>query len=134
VDRVFLDANVLFSAAFSPGSPLRRLRELAGAELWTSQYAAAEAIRNLQDPRPQCLVELHRLLSLLQVHEMGPSQAPLPDGIRIDEKDRPILAAAIEIRATHFLTGDKTHFGRYYGRTVGGVKVLTPAEYLKGPE
>jgi predicted nucleic acid-binding protein len=62
---------------------------------------------------------------------MGPSPAPLPAGIHVEEKDRPVLAAAIEIRATHFLTGDKTHFGRYYGRLVGGVRVLTPAEYLR---
>ena len=43
VDRVFLDANVLFSAAYSEGSRLRELWRLAETELLTSAFALEEA-------------------------------------------------------------------------------------------
>jgi hypothetical protein len=49
VDRVFLDANVLFSAAYRPDAGLARLCKLPRAELMTSTYAAEEARINLSD-------------------------------------------------------------------------------------
>lgn len=55
----------------------------------------------------------------------------LPRGIQLDDKDVPILLAAIEARATHLLTGDQQDFGHLYGRTVSGVKIVMPGEYLK---
>jgi hypothetical protein len=33
------------------------------------------------------------------------------------------------MRATHLLTGDKSHFGRYYNRRVRGVLILNPKDY-----
>src|SRR5438094_906035 len=38
---------------------------------------------------------------------------------------------SIAAEATHLLTGDKTHFGRYYGQRLAGVLVLPPAQYLQ---
>ncbi|MGQ0551499.1 MAG: hypothetical protein ACT4PY_17735 [Armatimonadota bacterium] len=38
--------------------------------------------------------------------------------------------AALAARATHFLTGDATHFGAYYGQSIGGVLIQTPGEFL----
>jgi uncharacterized protein len=134
MDRVFLDANVLFSAAYMDESEFRLLWELEGVELWTSTYAADEALRSLGEKRPQRLAELRRLLSRIHVHASTGSERALPPGLPLEEKDRPVLAAAIEIRATHLLTGDKAHFGRYYGRLAGGVRILTPAEYLRRRE
>ncbi len=32
--------------------------------------------------------------------------------------------------ATHLLTGDKDHFGRYYGLSIEGVLILRPASYM----
>jgi hypothetical protein len=43
-----------------------------------------------------------------------------------------IFLAAMAARATHLLTGDKTHFGRYYRRTIAGVLILPPSVYLRG--
>jgi len=131
MDRVFLDANVLFSAAYMDDSEFRLLWELDTVELWTSSYAADEALRSLEEKRAERLGELHRLLSRVRIHELDSPGMALPAGLLLEEKDRPVLAAALEIRATHLLTGDKTHFGRYYGRAVGGVRILTPAEYLR---
>lgn len=57
--------------------------------------------------------------------------SPLPADVRLPEKDQPILQAAIHARATHLLTGDKQHFGGYFGRKLGGALVLPPAEYFR---
>ena len=47
---VFLDANVLFSAAYRPDAGLLRLWELADVVLISSDYAVEEARRNLDTP------------------------------------------------------------------------------------
>ena len=47
MDRVFLDANILFSAAYRPTSRLLQLWSLPDVELLTSPYAVEEARRNL---------------------------------------------------------------------------------------
>ncbi|MEX2310668.1 MAG: hypothetical protein WD738_24085 [Pirellulales bacterium] len=46
MDRVFLDANVLFSAAYRDDNRLLQLWTLADVELVTSALAVAEALRN----------------------------------------------------------------------------------------
>jgi predicted nucleic acid-binding protein len=45
----------------------------------------------------------------------------------LPEKDRPVLAAAIQSRCDVLLTGDKTHFGPLYGRVLEGVTIHSPA-------
>ena len=47
MDRVFLDANVLYSAGYKDTSALRKLWELTEVDLLTSYYAVDEAHRNL---------------------------------------------------------------------------------------
>jgi predicted nucleic acid-binding protein len=125
VDRLFLDANVLLSAAWRPGAALQRLWRLDGVELLSSGYAVAEARRNLETP-----AQRGRLTRLLRrVHLIEPEHFTLPRGIRLPEKDLPILLAAIDGGATHLLTGDWEHFGPYFRQGIGGVVILPPAEY-----
>lgn len=131
MDRVFLDANVLFSAAYRPDSRLRALWESSDVELVSSEYAVDEARRNIQLAKPRNADGLQALTNCLAIIG-GVGDADLPEGVHLHEKDRPILAAAIEAGASHFLTGDKTHFGHLFGRTVSGVLVLRPGEYLRG--
>ncbi len=123
----FLDANVLFSAAHHPDSGLKKLWSLPNIEFVTSHYALEEARRNL-DPGPP-RARLDELIRSMRVVP-GASDRPFPEGVELAEKDRPILVAAIGAGATHLLTGDVTHFGRYYGRTVGGVQIVPPAVFL----
>lgn len=130
MDRVFLDANVLYSAAYLRTSSLRRLWALKDVELVTSAYAAAEARRNLAGDRPACLPELSSLLERVRIIDEPPGLA-LPRRVRLEPKDRPILAAAVLAQATHLLTGDRRHFGHLYGKRVQGVLVLVPADYLR---
>jgi uncharacterized protein len=46
-DLIFLDANVIFSAAYRPANELRRLWSLPGLTLLTSPYAISGVERNL---------------------------------------------------------------------------------------
>ncbi len=125
----FLDANVLFSAAYRSDAGLLRLWDLPGVELITSDYAVLEARRNLaateQRERLESLISGVRLVSAIP-------ELALPESVELPEKDQPILLAAIAAEATHLLTGDFTHFGELYGSSVGGVLVLPPSEFLRG--
>ena len=126
MDRPFLDANVLFSAAYREGSGLRRLWELEDVELLTSGYALEEARRNL-DTDDQ-LDRLHELVRGLQL--VPESAVDLPDAVDLSEKDVPILQAAIAAEASHLITGDRKDFGPYFGEKLSGVRITTPREYL----
>jgi len=126
--RVFLDANVLFSAAYREGAGLQALWKNTDLELITSGYAAEEARRNLDtDERRSRLAEL---LSAVRVESEAPL-LPLPAGIRLAEKDAPILRAAIAAGATHLLTGDLRDFGHLLGRRVAGIEIQTPGDFLR---
>jgi predicted nucleic acid-binding protein len=128
MDRVFLDANVLFSAAYRREAGLTRLWKLPEVTLITSDYAAQEATLNLSDAAQRKLLD--GLLSAMHV-VATPSSRRLPQGFALPDKDVPIFLAAREALATHLLTGDKQHFGRYFGRKVAGVLILPPGDYLR---
>jgi predicted nucleic acid-binding protein len=127
VDQVFLDANVLFSAAYRPDSRLRRLWSLKGVRLLTSVQAVEEVRRNLGSRQQRR--ELGRLLEGVEIAP-NPSR-PVDLSIDLPEADRTVFLAAVEARATHFLTGDFRHFSAYYGKEILGVLVLPPAEFFR---
>ncbi|MFQ5690764.1 MAG: DNA-binding protein [Gemmatimonadota bacterium] len=127
MDLLFLDANLLFSAAYRDDAGVQRLWKLSGVDLLSSAYAVDEASRNLSDRVSR--ERLRRLVRRLQLVEGVPDR-PLPRGIRLPEKDRPILLGALAGGATHLVTGDVTHFGPYFGSEVESLRILTPARYL----
>lgn len=129
MDRVFLDANVLFSAAYRIETPLRTLFTMPRAQLITSAYALEEARRNLSSEQRQA--ELERLCRSVEVVSVLPPQGELSILAKLPENDRPILWAAISVRATHLLSGDFKAFGRFYRQTINGVSIMPPAAYLK---
>jgi uncharacterized protein len=126
-DRVFLDANILVSAAWRSDSGLVTLWALTDIELLTSAYAILEADRNLATPEQR--TRLYRLIQRVEIVD-EPKSRTLPPGVKLPDKDVPILLAAIESGAAFLLTGDKDHFGVYFGRVIGGVEVLRPRDYL----
>lgn len=130
MERFFLDANVLFSAAYLENSGLGRLWQLEDAELLSPAYAVEEARRNVALERPPGRVRLERLrlkLSLIN----PPRNLKLPAEVRLDSKDRPILLAAIYGNADFLLIGDGRHFGHLYAKRLHGVMVLRPAQYFE---
>jgi predicted nucleic acid-binding protein len=130
VDRVFLDANVLYSAAWrQTHTGLRCLWSLRDVTLLSSAYAIEEASRNLHAPQQRRA--LNELVLALEVVDVKTSTArTFPPHIKLPVKDRPILRAAITGGATHLLTGDRKHFGCYFNQTIEGVLILLPASYL----
>jgi predicted nucleic acid-binding protein len=127
MDRLFLDANILFSAAYRSGAGLLQLWKLSDAMLCSSRYALEEARINLADDDQKL-----RLIRLLEtVHLLEASHQEMPRGISLPEKDVPIIFAAMEAHATHLLTGDVRHFGPYLGKKIEGVAIVLPGEYLR---
>jgi predicted nucleic acid-binding protein len=128
MDRLFLDANVLFSAAYKPDARVFLLWKLDNVLLWSSRYAFEEARRNLDSE-----IQQHRLLKLaakLQFVEASDSVSA-SSKVNLPEKDTPILLAAVEAGADYLLTGDSTHFGAYFGKKLMGVVVMAPGPYLR---
>ncbi|MBV8450913.1 MAG: PIN domain-containing protein [Deltaproteobacteria bacterium] len=130
MDRVFLDANVLYSAAYMELAGLVRLWSLDDVQLLSSAYAIEEARRNLATDRPESLPRLKRLLGSVSTVD-APRGLKLPETIKLDPKDQPILLAAIHGKADYLLTGDARHFGHLYGKRIEGVLVLRPAQYFE---
>src|SRR5580704_3943322 len=159
MDRLFLDANVLFSAAYRPNAGLLQLWKLRGAVLCSSRYALEEArINSTDEAQKRRLSRLARSIQLFDPPDRQPDRQPgrqrsagvslpdpldlsLPDavgvslpkavGVSLPEKDWPIFSAALAARATHLITGDVRHFGPYFGKAIHGILIMTPARYLK---
>jgi len=132
--RLFLDANILFTAAYSPEGVSRSLFALAAAGscfLWSSRFACEEARRNIELKAADRLSDLEELITRVSV-----TPEPSPDAIiaagphGLPGKDVPILAAAITCAADILITGDRRDFGPLMGKTVAGITVLAPREAL----
>jgi predicted nucleic acid-binding protein len=135
--RIFLDANILFSAAKSAGAirQLMALLQAAGHECWIDGYVLDEARRNLAAKAPAGSAIPEALLPRLHLATHQAPDAPLAARLPLVEKDRPVLMAAIAARCAVLITGDRTHFGKLYGKTIHGVAVHSPrsvAEELLG--
>jgi predicted nucleic acid-binding protein len=134
--RVFLDANILFSAAKSDGAVRELLHRLlrAGHALHADAYVVEEARRNLLFKGRDAIGTLEELLASIEVASYRRQDLPAVIAERIDRKDRPVLAAAIASRCDALVTGDRTHFGALFGQVLAGVRIESPrslAERLK---
>lgn len=131
MDRVFLDANVLVSAALKPESRVAGLWELEDVRLLASPYVVTEARRNVADPA--AAERLEGLVARMAVLPAEPADFDVADAPDLPAKDRPVLLAAIVSGAEYLLTGDMAHFGACFGRVVGGVRVMLPGDFLRLP-
>lgn len=126
--RIFLDANILFSAAKSAGA-VRRLLEMlnrAGHECAVDTYVIEEARRNLVAKAPEGLSVLDDILSRCEVSASQPPGPEFNAGALLPQKDVPVLRAAVRSASSVLLTGDRSHFGPLYGKTIHGVKIHSP--------
>src|SRR6266852_5005370 len=126
MDRLFLDANVLFSAAYRSDTGILELWKLREVVLCSSRYALEEARANLSNEVQR--TRLVRLEGKVRLFDAG--ERELPHGVALPEKV-PIPLTAIEATATHLLTGDIRHFGSFFGKRVEGILVLPPGDYLR---
>lgn len=135
---VFLDANVLFSAALG-GEVFNAIWAVAvhgRYRLATSLYCFLEAQKNLSYKRPEALKALEeRMLWVTLVPEAAPE--PWMRDL-VPEKDLPVLAAAVAAGARVLLTGDTRHFGGLRGEGAPSLRehslplgVMTPADFIR---
>jgi len=133
--RLFLDANVLFSAAHSINGRARGLFTLAERRhcaLVTSEHAIGEAKRNLMMKSPSAVLCLEDLLEQVErVSEGGSGLVVWAAGRGLPENDAPILAAAAGAGADLLVTGDRRHFGHLYEKTAGRTRIVSLREALK---
>lgn len=129
--RIFLDANILFSAAKSNGAVRQLLHDLhaEGHVLAADTYVATEAHRNIAaKSTPDAVAYLQALLSQIEVGAVRYNANTDSVADWLPEKDRPVLLAAIACHCDVLVTGDRTHFGPGYGQVFGGVTVVSPAQ------
>jgi predicted nucleic acid-binding protein len=124
---LFLDANVLISAAWKEGSEIAQIWQMKDVQLITSNYVMGEVQRNLhqlsQIDRLRVLMRSVRIIPLDKLPEV-------PEASALPEKDHPVLGGAIQAHATHLISGDKKHFGPFYGQIIRGVRITAPSELL----
>lgn len=132
--RLFLDANVLFTAAHNPegrsAAPVALVRR-GFCSLHTSPHALEEARRNLRLKLPEREPTLETILGPVSVESEASTALvnwALEQGLPL--KDAPILASAVGARTDLLVTGDCKHFGALYGSSLLGVEIVTPAEAL----
>lgn len=132
--RLFLDANVLFTAAHNPRGKAALVIDLGRQghwELFSSAYALEEAHRNLAWKYPESLDALRKLAQTVRLVQQATGGASPPGLAR---KDRPIFQAAAACKATHLLTGDLKHFGPLMNRPdeTSGIRIQTVSDFLDG--
>lgn len=129
--RVFLDANIVFSASYKAGHDFLQFWREPNVECMTSFYTADEVRRNCIDSS-----HLSRCENLLeQTHVVSDAIGfQPPPRFSLPIKDRPILAAAIQAGSDYLITGDKSHFGKWMDQSIstrtGTLVIMRPRPFL----
>lgn len=131
--RLFLDANVLFTAAHNPSGKSALIIDLGAQGYWevlSCSYAIEEARRNISIKFPD---SAKRFDSFMGTVKKVPSRSGRNCPVNLPEKDRPILEAAILCKASYLLTGDIKDFGPFMNHPslTGGVVIQTVSEFLE---
>jgi len=132
--KLFLDANVIFSAAHREAGRAQDLVALTTAglcDLLASMHAIEEARRNLDLKSAEFERRLVQVLARTEVVPEAPAAlVAWAQAQGLPLKDAPILAAAVSARADLLVTGDSRDFGHLFGQVLRGTRVVTPAAAL----
>ena len=129
--RIFLDSGVALAASMSRTGASREVFHLAGYQDWTllvSPWVLREVWLNLADNSRQSVHAWVMLRFMLEVED---------DELTFDwpvtfgkSKDKPVLSSALAC-ADVLLTVDRRDFSELLGKTIYGLRVLTPGEFLR---
>jgi len=137
IPKVFLDANILFAAAYSSrGGSREIIRKGIAGELFiiVSTTVLNEAVRNLQQKAPAALESFRIFVGALDpLIAEEPSKMEVGDvGQYINLEDAIVLAAAIKAETDYFVTLDKKHFLKDpQVEKKAKLKILSPRQFLK---
>lgn len=121
--KVFLDANILFSSSAEKSRVGKLVFKIQQHGICVSNsYALNEAKRNIIAKKFGTLEKLEFVLENVEIN----NALILDLSVEIKEKDIPILSGAIAQKCTHLLTGDKKDFGFLFGKSISGVKIVSP--------
>jgi uncharacterized protein len=132
VKRLFLDANVLFQAAYNPAGKSAFIVSLSKRGAWkiyTNNHAIEEARRNIELKSPGSINRFIRLMKQIQrIPYSGREHCP----INLPNKDKPIMISAVLCNATHLITLDRKHFGKYMNKPkqTAGIIIQSVGEFL----
>jgi predicted nucleic acid-binding protein len=124
---------VLFTAAHNPSGKAALVIDLGAQGYWeivSCSYAIEEARRNISIKFPDSLKRFEAFMAtVIKVPSRSGRNCP----VILPEKDRPILEAAIQCKASHLLTGDIKDFGPFMKKPnlTSGVIIQTVSEFLE---
>lgn len=138
MEKLFLDANVIFSAAYSDtggSSYIFQLAKKGRLILYSSRLAIKEAERNLRKKADiERVLNLYGLLNEISIKliDINRTKAKEKFSDLVGEKDSPILASAIASKADFFLTLDKKHFlNEKVLKANLPIKIVNPSQFIE---
>ena len=134
--RLFLDANVIYSASRSISGAsyvIFQLREKLSYSLVTSKLALVESEKNLfEKERSEVIDHFYELIKNIDVISVDSETAKKKYKDIIEEKDAPILYGALKSKADYLLTLDKKHFfTKRLIQSKFSFKIMTPGEFIR---
>jgi predicted nucleic acid-binding protein len=134
--KVFVDASVLFSAAYLQTGASREIIRLGIQEeiqLVISDFVCTEALTNLKSKAPEVAHTLSAFLQAVPFKRVRPSKEDVLAAMKYTEfKDAPVVAAAKRAEVDYLISLDKAHLVGVTAVQVGsGLNILLPGEFLK---
>ncbi|HUF39062.1 MAG TPA: PIN domain-containing protein [Anaerolineales bacterium] len=133
--RVFVDANVLIAGAHSRSGASRAVLMLAEVGLFrlvVSRQVLDEVERNIRAKLPGAMVVFVEILALLELEIVDdPTRAEWEPLLEvIEEKDAPILAAAVSAKVDRFITLNTKDFSTDAAAR-SGLTIQTPSIFIE---
>lgn len=128
MDRIFLDASILFSAAqvMNGLHPLWEIAEQGRCKFFSSHYAIEKAKRNLYDKKLK--ERLEQLLSTVNIVLEVDQRAYCP--VHLTESSRAVLLSAISSGSDYLITAELSSYTEILGKQISGVTPISVRDYL----
>ena len=132
--KVFLDSNIVFSAAYSGKEKSRsyiffELQDLNIIEIYISNLVKFETTHNINIKKPEKLDFLNELLNKVNILEDIDIYNQYIESL--PENDRIILSSAIYHNIDFFITGNTKDFLIFYNKKILNTLILSNKNFLE---
>ncbi len=133
IARVFLDANILFTAAYNPqGLAFHFIDQahLQAIKLIMSDYALEEARLNIVKKAPEQSPFFEKLLKRIEVVDVVCDMDV--NSLKLPSDDVPILQGALKSECSFLISGDKKAFGKWINKKdqTFGITIISLREFV----